>query len=292
MSITPIPTEDQLVEKLITLIQNGYLDAINGDNYIFEISEVPSAIRHCIEVQYCYDKDYNRIFIEFELSESIKITLPWQRIIAKIHNYINSNYYKDTQVYPEIITYDDDTNERYDSIARLSPYTIGYWECLHGHYEFLYSHQVFMNNMAGLNIPNWNDEFIKEMEENYKTYYLSDYQKFLDNMTNIRNKYKISSDQAPDKKIEDFALLIKNIRDKYERNISTEDKNNYISEFMSCNGDKEKVIELNKKYGIDKPDWSKIPEIMIEYKKAYKDFFGVELHDFISNTKRFYIIQA
>ena len=28
-----------------------------------------------------------------------------------------------------------------------------------------------------------------------------------------------------------------------------------------------------------------------EYKKIYKDFFGVELHDFVSNTKRFYIIQ-
>lgn len=290
--MTPMPTEEQLVEKMITLIQNAYLDAINGSNYIFEILEVPSATRHCIEVQYCYDKDYNRFFIEFEVSESVKRELPWERIVAKVHNYINTNFYKDTQVYPEIITYDDDVNERYDSITQLSPYTIGYWDCLHGHYEYLYSHQVFMDHMSGLNIPTWSEEFLKEMDENFAANYLSDYQTFLNNMVAIRNKHKISGDQPPEKKIEDFAAIVKSIRDKYEYKLSNEDKETYIQEFMSCKGDPEKVKELNSKYGIGKPNWSKIPEIMAEYKVAYKDFFGVELHDFISNTKRLYIIQA
>lgn len=290
--MTPMPTEEQLVEKMITLIQNAYLDAINGSNYIFEILEVPSATRHCIEVQYCYDKDYNRFFIEFEVSESIKRELTWERIVTKVHNYINTNFYKDTQVYPEIITYDDDVNERYDSVTQLSPYTIGYWDCLHGHYEYLYSHQVFMNHMSGLNIPTWSEEFLKEMDENFAANYLSDYQTFLNNMVAIRNKHKISGDQPPEKKIEDFAAVVKSIRDKYEYKLSNEDKETYIQEFMSCKGDPEKVKELNNKYGIRKPNWSKIPEIMVEYKAAYKDFFGVELHDFISNTKRLYIIQG
>lgn len=290
--MTPMPTEEQLVEKMITLIQNAYLDAINGDNYIFEILEVPSATRHCIEVQYCYDKDYNRIFIEFELSESIKRELPWERIVSKVHNYINTNFYKDTQVYPEIIAYDDDVNERYDSVTQLSPYTIGYWDCLHGHYEYLYSHQVFMDNMAGLNIPTWTEDFLKEMDENFAANYLTDYQKFLDNMANIRAKYKISADQPPEKKIEDFAAMVKTIYDKYKSSMSNEDKDSHIQEYMNCKGDPEKVAELNEKYGINKPLWTKIPEIMEEYKTIYKEFFGVELHDFISNTKRFYIIQA
>ena len=290
--MTPRLSEDELVTKLITLIQNAYLDAINGNNYIFEVSEVQSALRHCIEVQYCYDEDYNRMFIEFEVSDSIKRDLPWERIISKIHNYINTNFYKDTQVHPEIITYDNDVNERYDSVTKLSPYTIGYWDCLHGHYEFLYSHQVFMDNMAGLNIPSWNKEFLKEMDENFAANYKTDYVKFLDNMTSIRNKYKISGDQPPEKKIEDFADKIQELYHKYLHTLSTEERDNYISEFMSVAGNPEKMKEINAKYGIGEPFWSKIPTIMEEYKVIYKEFFGVELHDFISNTKRFYIIQA
>ena len=290
--MTPRLSEDELVTKLITLIQNAYLDAINGNNYIFEVSEVPSALRHCIEVQYCYDEDYNRMFVEFEVSDSIKRDLPWERIVSKIHNYINTNFYKDTQVHPEIIAYDDDVNERYDSVTKLSPYTIGYWDCLHGHYEFLYSHQVFMDNMAGLNIPSWNEEFLKEMDENFATNYKTDYVKFLDNMTIIRNKYKISGDQPPEKKIEDFADKVQELYHKYLQTLSNEEKDNYISEFMSVAGNPEKMKEINAKYGIGEPFWSKIPVMMEEYKVIYKEFFGVELHDFISNTKRLYIIQA
>jgi len=292
MSRVEIPTEDQLREYLITLIENAYNDAINSNTYIFEISDTPSALRHCIEVQYCYDKDYNRIFIEFELSDSIKTVLPWERIIAKIHSYINSNFSDTTQVYPEIIAYDDDVNERYDSVHDLSPYTIGYWNCLHGHYEYLYSHQVFMDHMAGLNVPTWSPEFIKEMDENFKNNYISNYPKFLDEMVAIRAKYKISADQPPEKKIEDFADMVQSIHHKYMKELTGEEKDAYIQEYMSVAGDPEKIKEINKKYGIGDPIWSKIPEIMEEYKKIYKDFFGVELHDFISNTKRFYIIQA
>lgn len=292
MSRVEIPTEDQLKEYLITLIENAYNDAINSNTYIFEISDTPSALRHCIEVQYCYDKDYNRMFIEFELSDSIKTVLPWERIIAKIHSYINSNFSDTTQVYPEIIAYDDDVNERYDSVHDLSPYTIGYWNCLHGHYEYLYSHQVFMDHMAGLNVPTWSPEFIKEMDENFKNNYISNYPKFLDEMVAIRAKYKISADQPPEKKIEDFADMVQTIHHKYMKELAGEEKDAYIQEYMSVAGDPEKIKEINKKYGIVDPIWSKIPEIMEEYKKIYKDFFGVELHDFISNTKRFYIIQA
>lgn len=292
MSRVEIPTEEQLRDYLITLIENAYNDAINSNTYIFEISDTPSALRHCIEVQYCYDKDYNRIFIEFELSDSIKTVLPWERIIAKIHSYINSNFSDTTQVYPEIIAYDDDVNERYDSVHDLSPYTIGYWNCLHGHYEYLYSHQVFMDHMAGLNVPTWSPEFIKEMDDNFKNNYISNYPKFLDEMVAIRAKYKISSDQPPEKKIEDFADMVQAIHHKYMKELTGEEKDAYIQEYMSVTGDPEKIKEINKKYGIVDPIWSKIPEIMEEYKKIYKDFFGVELHDFISNTKRFYIIQA
>lgn len=292
MSRVEIPTEEQLRDYLITLIENAYNDAINSNTYIFEISDTPSALRHCIEVQYCYDKDYNRIFIEFELSDSIKTVLPWERIIAKIHSYINSNFSDTTQVYPEIIAYDDDVNERYDSVHDLSPYTIGYWNCLHGHYEYLYSHQVFMDHMAGLNVPTWSPEFIKEMDENFKNNYISNYPKFLDEMVAIRAKYKISADKPPEKKIEDFADMVQTIHHKYMKELTGEEKDAYIQEYMSVAGDPEKIKEINKKYGIGDPIWSKIPEIMEEYKKIYKDFFGVELHDFISNTKRFYIIQA
>ena len=286
-------SEEELVQHLITNIQNAYLDAMNAGNRILEVLEVPSATMEHIEVQYCYDPDYNRIFVEFELSDSIKVKGKSERIIKKIHSYLNTNFYKDTTVFPEIIAYDDDVNERYDSIQSLSPYTIGYWECLHGHYEFLYSHQVFMNNMAGLNIPTWSKEFLDAMDENFKTNYSTNYPKFLEEMVRIRTEYKISGDQPPEKKIEDFALKVKEIYDKYIHTLTIEEKDSYIQEYMEVKGDSEKMKEINQKYGIgEEPLWSKIPEIMEEYKAAYKEFFGVELHDFIQNTKRFFIVQA
>lgn len=291
--IPVIPTEDELVEELVQLISDAYVEAILEDNCEFKVSSKPGANdENYVEIQYCYDEEYGRFFIEFELSTNIKRTLPWERIIASIHNYINDNFYKTTHVFPEIIAYDDGVNERYDSVTKLSPYTIGYWDCLHGHYEFLYSHQVFMDHMAGLNIPDWNEEFLKEMDENFNTYYHSDYETFVDNMVKIRAKYKISADQPPEKKIEDFAAKIKTIYDKYITELSEKDKTAYIQECMNVNGDPKKVKELNIKYGIGDPIWTKIPKMMDEYKVIYKDFFGVDLHDFISNTKIFYIIQS
>ena len=86
--------------------------------------------------------------------------------------------------------------------------------------------------------------------------------------------------------------MVKKIRNKYTKELTVDQKDAYIKEFMELSGDSEKIKELNKKYEIDKPMWTKIPEIMEEYKKIYKDFFGVELHDFISNTKKFYIIET
>lgn len=290
-----ILTEEQLREYLITLIENAYNDAIEDidrTTHDFKISDKPDGLNRYIEVQYCYDEDYNRFFIEFELSNSIKKSLPWDRIVAYIHSYINTDFAKNTKVYPEIIAYEDDVNERYDSVNSLSPFTIGYWDCLHGHYEYLYSHQVFMDHMSGLNIPTWSSEFIKEMDDNFKNNYISNYSKFLKEMTAIREKYNINADQAPEKKLEDFVDMVKKIRNKYTKELTVDQKDAYIKEFMELSGDSEKIKELNKKYEIDKPMWTKIPEIMEEYKKIYKDFFGVELHDFISNTKKFYIIET
>lgn len=290
MNIFSMPEEEHLRETLITLVEDAYIDAIDVNNCRFKICDVPSGLNHFINLQYCYDEEYNRIFIEFELSKSIKTSLPWEKIVASIHNYINEKFRKETHVYPEIIAYDDDVNERYDSVTQLSPYTIGYWTCLHGHYEFIYSHQVFMSHMSGLNIPAWSEDFIKEMDENFAMNYVSNYPKFLDEMVNIKTKYKIDSDQAPEKKIEDFADMVQEIYHKYLKGLTEEEKDSYIKEFMDVCGDPEKMKEINKKYGISEPVWKKIPEIMEDYKKIYEEFFGVKLHDFISNTKRLCIL--
>lgn len=284
-------SEDEIKDYLVHIIQTAYADAINSGNVVLEVLDVPSATMDHIEVQYCYDKYYNRVFIEYELSESIRKKQFDDRVILKINSYINSNFFYDTKIYPEIISYDDGVNERYDSISLLSPYTIGYWNCLHGHYEFLYSHQVFMANMSGLNIPTYSEEFLQEMDENFNANYKTNFEKFNSEAQRIRNKYKISSDQAPDKKIEDFALEVAKIYDKYSRKLSSKDKDKYFEECNKVNWNAEKVKEINKAFRIGAPIYSMIPQIMEDYKKIYKDFFGVELHDIANNTKRFYIIQ-
>lgn len=289
-----IKTNNTEIKKvLIDLIHNAYIDAMNKSGRILEILNIPSATKDFLAVQFYYDEYYNRTFIEFEISRSIRDKYDnYDRIIKKIHSYINNNFYKLTDCYPEIIAYDDGVNERYDSIFQLSTYTIGYWKCLHANYEFLYSHQIFMHNMNGLNIPTYPEEFVKAREELYKNYYISDPKTFYTKLQELRNRYKIDSDLAPAKKIEDFENLVSKLRDKYSNYIDPKDRDKYIEEYMSTNGDTEKVKVLNNKYKIKDLLHTKIPEIMKEYKKIYKNFFGANLHDINGKAEIFYIVES
>lgn len=263
MIITDI---DQFVEtSLIKYIEEAFIDAIPGIyKPSFKVSDnISESSNGYIAVQYCYDKDYNRIFIEYELSRSLKHILPWELIVDYINDRINkkmigrslkettdNELYRDDLVglYPEIIKYEDGYNQIYDSTHLLNIYTIGYWKCLVSNkYEFLYSRSIIDHNMKGINATT-------------------------DNST-------------PDKKLEDLQKKIEELYDKYKlNNLSEEDKRSYIKEYNGKNTE-----ELNKKYNVSGNNNSQVPKIMTKYAKIYKDFFGVSLHNIIDNTKRFYI---
>ena len=284
-------SKEEIRKILIRLVHRAFYECVNEKRDIRRIDTKPAKSHDYISLQYYYDEFYNRTFIEFDLSKSIRKKYNLEKVKKSIIDTINSDFHRITGCYPEIIAYDDGKNERYDSIDKLSPYTIGYWKCLHGKYEFIYSHQVFMGNMTGINIPTYPDDFIKETENCYNDYYNSkiDYREFIEKIHNIRNKYKISSDKAPDKKIEDFISSVEILRKKYNKNILSEiDKTNYIKEFMQNPKD---VANLNKKYGIKETDNSLIPKMFAEYKVLYKNFFGVELRDINSNAEVLYIVE-
>lgn len=285
-------SKEEIRKILIRLVHRAFYECLNEKRDIRRIDTKPAKSHDYISLQYYYDEFYNRTFIEFDLSKSIRKKYNLEKVKKSIIDTINSDFHRITGCYPEIIAYDDGKNERYDSIDKLSPYTIGYWKCLHGKYEFIYSHQVFMGNMAGINIPTYPDEFIDEIGKCYNEYYnlsIINFNEFNKKLQDIRNKHKISSDKAPDKKIEDFISSVELLRKKYDKNLLSElAKTNYIKEYVQNPKD---VKALNIKYGVKESDNSMIPKMFEEYKVLYKDFFGVELRDINSNTEVLYIVE-
>lgn len=258
-----INIDQYIKESLAKYIEEGFTKAIPAIyTPSFRVSGQPS--NEYIAVQYCYDKDYNRVFIEYELSRFIKSILPWELIVDYINDNINKKmtgrYLKSAVydmenkdeiigLYPEIIKYEDGYNQIYDSTLLLNIYTIGYWKCLvSNRYEFLYSRSIIENNMRGINV----------------------YPK---------------GDDKPEKKLEDLENKILELYKEYKLPLlSQSDKEVYISEYNGKNTE-----ELNLKYNISGDNNSQIPKMMEKYAKIYKDFFGVNLHNILDNTKRFYI---
>ena len=269
--------DKQLKQTLITLLVNAYNDAINEYKNL-EILDIPSATHNYIEFQYYYNKSFNRVYLEFELSQSIRDQYPYERIIAKIHSYINSNFYNYTGIYPEIIAYDDGVNERYDS-DNITTCIVGYWKCLHKNYEWIYSHQMFTHYMNLINLHySYSKECIAELDKNYAENYTSNFEKYCIELNRIRNKYKVDMDKKPAKKFEDFKIQVMNLLNKYKYNsLSNEDREKYITEYMETKGDPEKVKALNTKYNINGNLNQRIPKIFEEYRVIFKDFFGFEL---------------
>lgn len=261
-----VNVEQFIKESLAKYIEEAFINAIPKIyNPSFRVSDkITDSSNGYIAVQYCYDKDYNRVFIEYELSKHLKRDLPWELIVEYINDNINKKltgrYLKtdvydmenDTELvglYPEIIKYEDGYNQVYDSALLLNIYTIGYWKCLlSDRYEFLYSRSIIENNMRGINVSSQGDD-------------------------------------APPKKLEDLQAKIVDLYKDYRLPIlSDADKQKYISEYDGTNSE-----ELNKKFSISGNNNSQVPEMMEKYAKIYKEFFGVSLHNILDNTKRFYI---
>lgn len=289
---------NKVIKKyLLKVLQDSIRDAIsNGDIFLKEI-ESKSDINPCLFVQFYYNTRTNKAFIEYDYNDIFRIKYNTDNVTDYINYYIKNNFEYNTFIYPEIIMMEDGVNERCDSSYIITPYTIAYWKCLSGVYEFITDQTEIFRLLSGINIPSYSNEYYEEKKEIYDSYFKSNFSKFEEEMNKLNTKYKISVDKAPDKKFEDFIDLVKELNQKYiQTSLSEEDKESYINEYKEIYHNNfaskdlyKKIEELNKKYNILPNRNECIPEIFEEYSKLFYDFFDAKLIDISDSINKFYV---
>lgn len=250
-----------------------------------------------IGIQYYYREETNKVFIEFQYNDKFRHLYDTPSITPKIINYINCNFKRIADAWPEIILIEDGKNEICDSYANLTPFTIGYWKSLSSErYEFIADKAEVNHDSSSINFPSYPKEYLKKretiIEEN-----ADNYQLMIDKLYELDEEYNISLDQKPDKSFNDFINAIADIRSKYTQvNLSEDDKMNYINEYnqisIQYKGSEEfniKLNELNDKYGIISNLNSYIPEMFELYNQTYYQFFKRILPDINQYTYKYFV---
>lgn len=213
----------------------------------------------CIGIQFWYNMSTNKVFIEYDLSWQAEFIYTTKRLKEAFEDKMENNFKYETNIWYEIITPEDGIDEKCDSNANLTPYTIGYWKSISAKYQFLED----------------------------KTEVLAD-AKIIMNPSDEIDKGK------PAKRFEEFIDEIGKIRKKYDKVFMTnEEKDQYINAMYKIatiyerdsKEYKDAISSLNNKYGIVVNTNSLIPKMFKEYQSLYYSFFEKELPYDIDNNK-------
>ena len=211
-------------------------------------------------IQWYYNPYTNKCFFEFYMSSGMEKLVHTDKLLNRLKRRVDINFKYDTNVWPEIITPEDGSNERCDSNVSITPYTIGYWKSLAGQYQFIEDNIQVLADAGNYII---NDDYGHEGEEKF--------QLFIDDCEKIEKKYR-QTYLTPDQK-NSYLSEVNTIASKYKRD---------SAEYKTA------INNLNNKYGIKTNISNQIPTIFTEYKKLYKTYFDQDLDDVYKNTQIMY----
>lgn len=211
-------------------------------------------------IHWYYNPATNKCFFEFYMTSGMEKLVHTDKLLNRVKRRVDINFKYDTNVWPEIITPEDGSNERCDSNVSITPFTIGYWKSLAGNYQFI-EDNIQVLAAAGNYIIN--DDYAHSGNEKFM--------RFIKDCKNLEVKYR-QTYLTPVQK-NNYLAEVNTIAKKYTRG-STQ----YEAE----------IAKLNTKYNIKPNISSQIPTIFAEYKKLYKTYFGEDLDDVYANSKTIY----
>ena len=271
------------VETMINCTNNPNIVAVNN--------QLTSRTNPAIAMQFYYNYDTNRCYIELRLNRIFKKTYANQliQIKSRFSKWIASNLKKETTVWPEVILPEDGKHENCDSSQLLTPFTIGYWKSLSGRYEFLEDKIKILKDYNDMAFPKYDDEYMIKAKEIYTQFYKGAFDIFTQKMYELNCEYDIRLDQKPKKDFRDFIETIEILNMMFHQvMLSEDDKYSYIQNYMNIlatmkdNDDalRTAMKQLNADYGVKVALNEKIPEIFEIYKLEYQRFFEKELTTF------------
>ena len=235
-------------------IESMFIRAIQ-DAFITELGYTPNIVKtdrytedkQNFTIQYWYNTETNKAYLEYELLIGLFnkvnkfgfsslscfcLSLSNTRFRNRVKNYLDNNFKYYLGIFPEIIFFEDNKNDKNWSGDLLTPFTIGYYKSLNGRYAFL-----------------------------------SDKAKVIKDADYILHPPK---NIIPGKTIQDWFRIVTNIRKRYTNNLTQEELKNFNEEsllvneeyFSANNTYRLEYKNLLEYYGVDYFD--EIPE---EYKE-------------------------
>ena len=250
-----------------------------------------SATRPAITMQFYYNNDTNKCFIEVALNSNFKNQYADSLLAIKtiFTKWLNKNLKQDTTVWPELVFPEDGKHEICDSSRLLTPFTIGYWKSLSGNYQFIEDEVKILKDYNDMVFPKYDDEYREKVNQIFDTYYKTDFETFNSKFYELNLEYDIKLDPKPRKDFKDFINTVKEINELYAQVQLDEDKKaEFINEYMELLvlfKDNPIIFDnllnqLYQKYEIKRDLNSKIPEIFELYREEYRLFFEKELTTF------------
>lgn len=249
-----------------------------------------SATKPAIAMQFYYNNDTNKCFIEVRLNSNFKNQYADSLLSIKtiFTEWLNGNLKHDTTVWPELLFPEDGKHEICDGSNLLTPFTIGYWKSLSGRYEFIEDEVKILKDYNDMAFPKYDDEYNEKVNQIFNTYYKTDFETFNKKIYELNVEYNIKLDPKPKKDFKDFIDTIRDINGLYSQvQLDEDEKTKFINEYMNIlasysNPDiiKAMLKQLYQKYGIKININSKIPEIFELYLQEYRFFFEKDLTTF------------
>lgn len=237
-------------------------EMVQSVNYNMWEIDCTSGNNPYIEFQYFYNEHTNKSFIQYCVHDNMhywEINAP--ELTERINRRIKSQFYYDTGIYAEIMNYSQ-TDITADNRRMITPYTIGYWRAIEGHYETI-------EDRAQVTLDSHNVFLLPDIAY---------------------------------RKLQDFFPIAEDISRRYglyeNATLAREQQAEYINKHYELlqethgEGDyQERLNALNEEYSPNIYNNKNIPAAFNEYWTKYKQFFnGIELPRIENLASRFTIV--
>lgn len=290
-SVNMAPIEINKIEKWLHDFLNYFIkEAVNdtvGREYnvsIYDDDTGMNVLLAEVYYQFFYNPLTNKAFIEFTFNHEFMEQFDNIASVATtIIRYVKDNIRNDKniRVWPEILMLEDGVSEKCDSSPILTPFTIGYWKSLSGNYSFI-TDKVEIAEVWKELIPEFPDGFEDDLDVIYNQYYISDFNRFSDELYKLLVQYNVKYDAGPTKNIRDFFDQVIAINKAY-RNPKLDESDwviynqryaQLVKQYKDPDEFKIHLDALNEEYGITLGLNSKVPEMFELYKVKFAEFFN------------------
>ena len=220
-----------------------------------------------LALQMWYNKPTHRFFIEYDLNRYMEVEFDRGKFKETFEDKVKKYFYRDTNMYCEILHPEDGYTEQCDSafLSLPTPYTIGYWKSLSGRYEFIEDkQQVYADSRATMN-PS--DEPVSGLPT--KTF-----DEFSDEVYAIAKRYGQTALTEAQK--DAYLAEVNNIASRYPR---------------ESQAYKDAIVALDNSYNLKHNTSLKVPEMFEEYKALYQRYFNKTLQNLSMTQCRTVYIQ-